>query len=99
MKPKKTTIKGRIGSSFDDFLREDGLYEEVTARAIKRVIARQLDGFMRENRLTRTALARRMQTSRSQLDRLLDPENDSVTLGTLARAARAVGRRLHVELR
>ncbi len=98
MKSKKVSIKGRIGSSFDDFLREDGLYEEVTARAIKRVIARQLDGLMRDNRLSKTELARRMQTSRAQLDRLLDPENDSVTLGTLTRAAHAVGRTLKMEL-
>ncbi|CAN5425634.1 hypothetical protein BH10PSE6_BH10PSE6_18350 [soil metagenome] len=98
MKPKKANIKGRIRSSFDDFPREDGLYEEVTARAIKRVIARQLDGLMRDNRLSKTELARRMQTSRAQLDRLLDPENDSVTLGTLTRAAHAVGRTLKMEL-
>jgi len=90
--------KGRIGSSFDDFLKEDGIYEEVTARAIKRVIARQLDALMRENHLTKTMLAKRMQTSRAQLDRLLDPDNESVTLGTLTRAAHAVGRRLRVEL-
>ena len=90
--------KGRIGSSFDDFLKEEGLYEEVTARAIKRVIARQLGVVMRENHLTKTMLAKRMQTSRAQLDRLLDPENESVTLGTLARAAHAVGRRLKMEL-
>jgi len=90
--------KGRIGSSFDDFLKDDGLYEEVTARAIKRVIARQLDALMRENHLTKSALARRMRTSRAQLDRLLDPENESVTLGTLTRAAHAVGRKLWMEL-
>ncbi len=66
--------KGRIGGSFDAFLKEEGLYEEVTARAIKRVIARQLDAVMRENHLTKTMLAKRMQTSRAQLDRLLDPE-------------------------
>ena len=90
--------KGRVGSSFDDFLKEDGIYEEVTARAIKRVIARQLDALMRENHLTKTMLAKRMQTSRAQLDRLLDPDNESVTLGTLTRAAHAVGRRLRVEL-
>lgn len=90
--------KGRIGSSFDDFLKDDGLYEEVTARAIKRVIARQLDALMRENHLTKSALARRMRTSRAQLDRLLDPENESVTLGTLTRAAHAVGRKLRMEL-
>lgn len=90
--------KGRTGSSFDDFLKEDGLYEEVTAKAIKRVIARQLDAVMRQNHLTKTMLAKRMQTSRAQLDRLLDPDNESVTLGTLARAAHAVGRTLKMEL-
>jgi antitoxin HicB len=90
--------KGRIGSSFDDFLKEEGIYEEVTARAIKRVIARQLDSVMRDEGLSKTELARRMKTSRAQLDRLLDPENESVTLGTLTRAAQAVGRNLRMEL-
>jgi hypothetical protein len=90
--------KGRMGSSFDDFLKEDGLYEEVTARAIKRVTARQLDALMRENHLTKTMLAKRLQTSRAELDRLLDPENESMTLGILARAAHAVGRQLRMEL-
>ena len=98
MKRKKAAAKARIGSSFENFLRQDGLYEEVTARAIKRVLARQLDGLMREKRLTKAALARRMQTSRAQLDRLLDPESESVTLATLARAAHAVGRTLKMEL-
>ena len=90
--------KGRIGSAFDDFLKKEGLHEEVTARAIKRVIARQLDALMREKHLTKTVLARRMRTSRAQLDRVLDPDNDSVTLGTLTRAAHAVGRKLRLEL-
>lgn len=90
--------KGRIGGSFDAFLKEEGLYEQVTARAIKRVIARQLDAIMRKEHLTKTMLAKRMQTSRAQLDRLLDPDNESVTLGTLARAAHAVGRNLRMEL-
>ncbi len=90
--------KGRVGSSFDDFLEKDGLYEEVTARAIKRVIARQLDALMREKHLTKTAMAKQMRTSRAQLDRLLDPDNESVTLGTLTRAAHAVGRKLRMEL-
>jgi antitoxin HicB len=94
----KKKKKARIGSSFDDFLKEEGIYEEVTARAIKRVIARQLDALMREQHLTKSALAKRMQTSRAQLDRLLDPDNESVTLGTLARAAQAVGRELRMEL-
>ena len=90
--------KGRIGSSVDDFLKKEGIYEEVTARAIKRVIARQLDVLMEEEGLTKTELAKRMKTSRAQLDRLLDPNNESVTLGTLTRAAQAVGRQLWMEL-
>ena len=90
--------KGRIGSSFDDFLKEDGIYADVAARAIKRVIARQLDALMQDQGLTKAALAKRMQTSRAQLDRLLDPDNESVTLATLTRAARAVGRQLRMEL-
>jgi DNA-binding Xre family transcriptional regulator len=90
--------KGRIGSSFDDFLKQDGIYEEMTARAIKRVIARQLGALMADQGLTKSELAKRMKTSRAQLDRLLDPENESVTLGTLTRAAQAVGRQLRMEL-
>jgi antitoxin HicB len=95
---KKAQKKGRIGSSFDDFLREEGIYEEVTARAIKRVIVRQLDALMQKQGLSKTELAKRMETSRAQLDRLLDPENESVTLATLTRAAHAVGRNLRMEL-
>jgi antitoxin HicB len=90
--------KGRVGPSFDNFLKEEGIYEEVTARAIKRVIARQLDALMQDEGISKTELARRMKTSRAQLDRLLDPENESVTLGTLTRAAHAVGRQLRMEL-
>jgi DNA-binding Xre family transcriptional regulator len=90
--------KGRIGSSFDNFLKEEGIYNEVTVRAIKRVIARQLDALMQDEGLTKSALAKRMNTSRAQLDRLLDPDNESVTLATLTRAAQAVGRHLKMEL-
>src|SRR6266403_1390743 len=90
--------KGRIGSSFDDFLKEEGIYEGVTARAIKRVIARQLDALMQEQGISKTELARSMKTSRAQLDRLLAPDIESVTLGTLTRAAQAVGRNLRMEL-
>ena len=90
--------EGRIGSSLDESLKDDDLYEEVTARAIKRVIARQLGAQMRQTGMTKTTMARLMRTSRTQLDRLLDPENESVTLGTLARAARVVGRTLRLEL-
>lgn len=95
MKKRK---KGHIGSSFDSFLKEEGIFEETTARAIKRVIARQLDALMHEQKITKATLARRMRTSRAQLDRVLDPQNESVTLGTLARAAKAVGRKLHLEI-
>jgi antitoxin HicB len=97
-KPAKKKQSGRIGSSFDDFLKGDGIYEGVTARAIKRVLVRQLDDLMRREAISKTELAARMKTSRAQLDRLLDPENESVTLGTLARAAQAVGRHLRMEL-
>jgi DNA-binding phage protein len=92
------TTNPHLGSSFDSFLEQEGILEEVTARALKRVIARQLGAIMKDQGLNKTALADKMRTSRSQLDRLLDPENDSVTLDTLVRAAHAVGRRLHVEL-
>lgn len=86
------------GSSFDDFLRSDGAYEETQAVAIKRVLAWQLEQEMKRQNLTKTEMARRMETSRSQLDRLLDPDNADVKLDTLARAARAVNRRLKLEL-
>jgi DNA-binding Xre family transcriptional regulator len=89
---------GRIGSSLDGFLRSEGVYESVTARAVKRVIARQLAALMQADGLSKAELAKRMQTSRAQLDRLLDPENESVTLATLSRAANAVGRQLRFEL-
>ena len=87
-----------VGSSLDDLLLEDGIFEEVSSAAIKRVLARQIVAEMTEQNLTKAAMAQRMQTSRAQLDRLLDPENDSVTLNTLFRAATAVGRQIHLEL-
>lgn len=88
----------RIGSSFDDFLGEDGILEEVEARARKRVLARQLEQMMKEQHLTKAQLARRMGTSRSSLDRLLDPANASVTLHTMTAAAHALGTRLDISL-
>jgi DNA-binding Xre family transcriptional regulator len=88
----------RIGSKLSDFLAEHGIEEEVTAAAIKQVIAFQLNQAMEKEGLSKTSMAERMQTSRQQLDRLLDPENESVTLQTLQRAAQAVGRKLKVEL-
>ena len=90
--------KKNIGSSFDDWLREEGLYEETTAVAIKRVLARQISQQMTDQKLSKSDMARRMQTSRAALDRLLDPENDAVTLNTLFKAATAVGRQIHFEL-
>jgi antitoxin HicB len=87
-----------IGSSFDDFLAEEGMLERVNARALKRVIAWQLSQAMESKELTKTEMAERMGTSRTSLDRLLDSSNASVTLLTLERAAIAVGKRLRIEL-
>jgi predicted XRE-type DNA-binding protein len=87
-----------IGSSFDDFLAEDGILETVTARALKRVIAWQIEQAMKESHLTKADLAEAMHTSRSQLDRLLDPDNESLTLSTLTSAARALGKGVEVKL-
>ena len=92
------TERGRIGSSFEDFLKEEGIYEEVQAQALKEVIAWQIEQAMRTGGITKTAMAKRMATSRAQLDRLLDPNNTSVTLHTLQKAAAVVGRRLRLEL-
>lgn len=86
------------GSSLDSLLDEDGLLEEVEAVAIKRVIAWQLEREMAARKISKKAMAERLHTSRSQLDRLLDPTNAAVHLTTLARAARAVGLRLKVEM-
>jgi DNA-binding Xre family transcriptional regulator len=87
-----------LGSSFDDFLTEDNLLETVEAIALKRVIAWQLAQEMNKRGLTKTQMAQAMQTSRSSLNRLLDPENSAVTLNTLTSAAHALGKRLHIEL-
>ncbi len=90
---------GTIGQSFDGFLKEEGRYDESTNQTVKRVIAFQLAAAMKNQRLTKTALARQLKTSRSQLDRLLDPDNTKVTLDSLSRAAHAVGRHLQLKLR
>lgn len=87
-----------VGSSFDDFLTAEGVLQDVEARAIKRVIAWQLDESMKHAKLTKADLAKRMSTSRSALDRLLDPDNPSLTLGSLAKVAAALGKRIRVEL-
>ncbi|WP_270376053.1 hypothetical protein [Marinicauda sp. Alg238-R41] len=95
---KPDNPKAAIGSGFDDFLREENIYEDVQAAAIKRVVAWQLAEEMTRQRITKVEMARRMNTSRSQLDRLLDPDNDRIELATLGRAARALGRELRIGL-
>ena len=98
-KPAKTPDNASpLGSSFDDFLREHDLYEQATLAATKRVLAAQILQAMQEQSLTKTEMAHRMQTSRAALDRLIDPSNENVTLQTLDKAARAIGRRLAVAL-
>jgi hypothetical protein len=86
------------GSSFDAFLAEEGILGDAELRAIKRVIAWQLDELRRKRNLTKAAVAKRMSTSRSELDRLLDPDNISLTLGSLMKAAAVLGKRVRVEL-
>ena len=88
-----------IGSSFESWLDEQGLREEATAAAIKSVLSMQIIAAMKDKGLSKTRMAEIMQTSRAQVDRLLDPENMNATLETLLRAAKAVGRELHLELR
>ena len=87
-----------IGSNFDDFLAEEGLLAEAGTVAVKRVIAFQVEQMMKEQDLTKTEMSRRMNTSRAALERLLDPANQSITLQTLERAAKALGRRLQITL-
>ena len=89
----------RAGSTLESLLREDGLYEEAKNHAVKSVLAYKLTQAMEAQNLSKTRMAARMKTSRSQLDRLLDPENEGVTLHTLKCAAAAVGMRLELELR
>ncbi|PHV34511.1 XRE family transcriptional regulator [Janthinobacterium sp. NFX145] len=86
-----------LGSSLDDFLKEEGIFEQTQNRAIKEVIAWQLTQAMQEQSMSKTRMAALLQTSRSQLDRLLDPSSD-VTLSTLERAAALVGRKLSITL-
>ena len=86
------------GSSFDEFLREEGLLEETEAVAIKRVIAWQLQQEMPRKHITKNAMAAQFGTSRSQVDRLLDPHHAGVTISTLAKAAKVVGKRLQVQV-
>lgn len=90
-------MSNNIGSSLDDFLKEEGIYEETQAMAIKEVVVWQLTEAMKTQSLTKARLATLLNTSRSQVDRLLDPTRD-VTLSTLQRAATLVGRKVQIEL-
>ena len=90
--------KGRIGSSFDDFMKNEGLHQEASAVAIKRVLAWQLENAMAKEGVTKNEMAKRMRTSRSQLERILDPGNDKIQLDTVFKAARVLGRELRLEL-
>lgn len=87
-----------VGSPFDDFLHEQGIFDDVEKLATKKVIALQLQAHMDAGKISKTEMAKRINTSRSQLDRVLDPENTSVSLETLERAALAIGRRLRISL-
>jgi len=89
--------KKHMGSSIDDFLKEEGIFEEAQAQAVKEVIAWQLAQAMKKKKISKSRMAELLKTSRSQVDRLLDPKND-VTLSSLQRAAAMVGRRVLVEL-
>ena len=89
--------KKHHGSSLDDFLKDEGVFEETQALAVKEVVVWQLTAAMQQRSLTKTQLATMLKTSRSQVDRLLDPTRD-VTLSTLQRAAALVGRKVQIEL-
>jgi len=95
-KPKK--VRSAIGSSFESFLREQGLYEEVREVAAKTVLAWQISQEMKRQKLSKAAMARKLGTSPTEIYRVLDPRNDAVSLATLKKAAAALGKRLHLEL-
>lgn len=96
---KVTKVNPHAGSSFDEFLKEEGIFEEVQARALKRALAEQLEDAMQSGNLNKVSMAQRMATSRSQLDRVLDPSNLSIQLDTLIKAASAVGRTVEIRLK
>lgn len=87
------------GSRFEEFLKDEGIFDEVQAKALKRVLAEQLEESMQDENLTKLQMAKRMATSRSQLDRVLDPENVSIQLDTLIKAARAVGKEVEIKIK
>lgn len=93
-----TKKKGKLGSSFDGFLADQGILQECEEHAIKQILADQIKAAMEKDGITKSAMAERMRTSRRALDRLLDPKNESVTLHTMQRAASAIGRQIRLEL-
>lgn len=88
----------RAGSSFDAFLKADGIYEDVQNAAIKKVLSAKLEAAMFDQNISKTDMAKRLKTSRSQLDRLLDPDNETITLQTASRAAAVLGMTLEINL-
>jgi len=96
-KAAKSKNKHR-GSSFENFLKKEGLLEDIQVAALKRALALRVRDLMKQNRLTKSAMAAQMRTSRAAVHRLLDPANTSVTLATLNRAARSLGRKVKIEL-
>ena len=97
MSKKRKSRKSHLGSSIDDFLKEEGIFEETQPQAIKEVVAWQLEEAMKRRKLSKNRMARLLKTSRTQVDRLLNPKSD-ITLSSLQRAAAMVGRRVVVEL-
>jgi antitoxin HicB len=97
MSKKHKRRRSHMGSSIDDFLKQEGIFEEAQAQAIKEVVAWQLDEAMKKQRISKNRMARLLKTSRTQVDRLLNPKSD-ITLSSLQRAAAMVGRRVMIEL-
>jgi antitoxin HicB len=91
-------MKKNIGSNFDDFLKEENILEETHEAAIKRVLAYQIEQAMKAQNISKSDMAKKMNTSRCSLDRLLDPSNESITLLTMKKAATAIGRTIKIEL-
>ncbi len=97
MSKKRKQRKNHMGSSIDDFLKEEGIFEEAQAQVVKEVVAWQLDAAMRKRKISKHKMAKLLKTSRTQVDRLLSPKSD-ITLSSLQRAAAMVGRRVMIEL-
>jgi predicted XRE-type DNA-binding protein len=98
MKKHERIDPARAGGYFDDFLKEEGMFEDANAHAVKQVVSWQIAEEMKRQGLTKVEMAKRMGTSRSSLNRLLDPENDALALSTLMRAAMILGKELQVSL-